>query len=142
MTSFDPTRRNALIAIAAAPAALALPAHASTMGVQERIEFHSRALAEALGRMPGQWEMRVRGAAAPDEASELRTVGDPEREARQALADAQQALERLQPGRWRFNLDTDHAYALIIRDDDGPLRADDITGTTAYADWERSKISS
>lgn len=31
------------------------------------------------------------------------------------------------------------AYQAIL--DDGPLRADDVTGTTAFADWERSQLT-
>lgn len=51
---------------------------------------------------------------------------------------------------WRSHIDHTYAYCLIVGDliktpghqvakvhiDDGPLLADDVTGTTAFADWE------
>lgn len=51
---------------------------------------------------------------------------------------------------WRSHIDHHYAYCLIVGDeirapghrvakvhiDDGPLLADDVTGTTAFADWE------
>ena len=57
-------------------------------------------------------------------------------------------MGRLHPHKsYRYMLDHNHGYAFIVGDlkshvltDDGsPLLADDVTGTTAYADWEQSQ---
>lgn len=142
MTSFDPTRRRALGALAASPVALTLPAEAAPpMTPQERLEHYFEGMANAMADMAfGKWEVRVVSGNSAQGLC-LRQIGNPQREAMHHLEMALRALEDWTPGRWRMNTNFDHAFALIIRND-GPLRADDVTGTTAYADWERSKISS
>lgn len=66
-----------------------------------------------------------------------------------ALADAMAEMHHAQDG-WRIQIDDEYRFALIaertrvgsvraIVDDGSPLLADDVTGTTAVADWEAGR---
>lgn len=67
-----------------------------------------------------------------------------------ALADAMAIMHPDQAG-WRVQIEHQHRFAIVagtrrvgkvraVVDDGSPLLPDDVTGTTAYADWERSRI--
>lgn len=73
---------------------------------------------------------------------DLRALAD--HHARQ-LADV---MGKLHPRKaYRCKLDHEHGYVFIVGDekarvnisDGSPLRADDVTGTTAFADWKRQQ---
>ncbi|CAK7257261.1 MULTISPECIES: hypothetical protein [unclassified Shinella] len=67
-----------------------------------------------------------------------------------ALLDAMAEMHPDQAG-WRVQIDHEYTFAIVtsrrkvgkvyaVVDDGSPLLADDVTGTTAFANWERDRV--
>lgn len=82
--------------------------------------------------------------AVTDDVQDWLSQADAPQRAYYYAAQLAEAMNEVRPGNWSVNVNHNLGVAMIVdhawkKQAEGPLLADDVTGTTDYADWQRAK---